>query len=274
MSRSENLPVLPQAVSAILKLADDPNASQRDLERAFEKDPAITAKILRVANSAYYGGNPVPSIGRAISMLGITTIRSLVVGVAFQQVVSSKNSSKHFNKLEYWTHSLATAVTSRIIGKLKLPSRSEELYCAGMMHDIGYLVLERFMPAELDKVLEEAKRSNRSLVACEEAVMGFTHAEVGAMLADKWGLSEIIKNAIMFHHNPFADTTCRETTQIIATANELAYQSGFRNQGYGPDALSDRLKEAVGIPDEQIAIILQVLDLEIRKAQESFQIAA
>ncbi|MCB0826992.1 MAG: HDOD domain-containing protein [Armatimonadetes bacterium] len=274
MSRSENLPVLPQAVSAILKLADDPNASQRDLEKAFEKDPAITAKILRVANSAYYGGNQVPSIGRAISMLGITTIRSLVVGVAFQQVVSSKNSSRLFNKLDYWTHSLSVAVTSRIIGKLKLPSRSEELYCAGMMHDIGYLVLERFMPSELDKALEDAKKSGGSLVSCEQSVIGFTHAEVGAMLAEKWGLSEVIKNAIKFHHDPSADSSCRETTEIIATANELAYQCGYRNQGYGPDALSDKLKEAIGIPDEQIAIILQVLDQEIRKAQESFQIAA
>src|SRR5262249_24324776 len=153
ISRSENLPVLPQIVSQVLKLADDVEASPKDMERIIERDPAITAKLLRVANSSYYGLHQVSSTGRAISMLGMNAVRSLVVGVAYQQIIAGRTQASHFNKLEYWRHSLGVATAARILAKLKAPMLSEEMYVAGMMHDVGLLVLDRFQPMELDKAV-------------------------------------------------------------------------------------------------------------------------
>src|SRR5271157_330857 len=100
LARSENLPVLPQVVSSVLRLADDPDASPKEMERIIERDPGITAKILRVANSAYYGMSQVPTIGRALTALGMNNVRSLVVGVAYQQVISGREMAAHFSKLE------------------------------------------------------------------------------------------------------------------------------------------------------------------------------
>src|SRR5579871_4304738 len=158
ISRSENLPVLPQIASSVLRLADDPDSSAREMEKLIERDSAIAAKILRVANSSYYGLSNVPSISRAISILGLNTVRSLVVGIAYQQIIAARQVSKLFSKVEFWRHSVAVATSAKILGKLKMPARAEELYSAGLMHDVGLLVLDRFAPNELDQAVSYAQQ--------------------------------------------------------------------------------------------------------------------
>ncbi len=274
MARSENLPVLPQAVSQVMRLADDPNSSQKDLEKAFERDPAITAKILKVANSAYYGGTQVPTIGRAISFLGMTTIRSLVVGVAFQQVLGNRTEVRGFDKLGYWRHSLATAVSSRILGKLTMPAKSEELYCAGMMHDIGLLILERFLPKELEEAIDLSTKSGRPLLECEKKFMDFDHLEVGSLLTEKWGLSDLIIQAIRHHDAPTNDRAFNETTKLVHFANKIANFAGYPCFGANPPMTEEQLAKQTGLPQAQIPVILQVVRAELDKAQESFNIAA
>ena len=274
MTRSENLPVLPQAVSNILRLADDPNASQRDLEKAFEKDPAIAAKILKVANSAYYGGANIPTIGRAISYLGISAIRSLVVGVAFQQVTKSRSDVDQFDKVDFWRHSLATAVASRILGKLQFPARSEELYCMGMLHDIGQLVLDRFMPEEFELALRMSSGQGLPLWMAERQVMGFDHAEVGGLLTRRWGLSDTMWSGIKHHHEPEEETASPEMSSIVCAAHALAYDAGFTNQGQSPDQIDHACLEAMELPEEQLPVITQVLCDEVEKTCETFNVAA
>lgn len=266
--------MLPQAVSSILRLADDPNASQRDIEKAFETDAAITAKILRVANSAYYGGVNVPSIGRAISFLGMTTVRSLVVGVAFQQTVGSRAHCKNFDKLAFWRHSLCTAVSARLLGKLKQPAKAEELYCAGIMHDIGMLVMERFLPTEFDQAIELSAKAMVPLHEAEAKVLGYDHAAVGGMLAEKWELTGIMKAGIEHHHDPSADKEFRDATNIVEQANKLAQYCGYGNQGCQVEISQESMAKTLGLPIEQVPIIQQVVTAEITKAEEGMQIAA
>lgn len=274
MARSENLPVLPQAVSEIMRLADDPNANQRELERAFEQDPAMTAKILKVANSAYYGGANVPTIGRAISFLGMSAIRSLVVGVSFQQMSMNKSESKHFDKLEFWKHSVATALASRVIAKLKIPAKGEELYCTGMMHDIGLLVFERFVPKEFDEAVELSNRSGKTLFESEREVLGFDHAEIGGILAEKWGLNDLMRNGIRYHLDAKKDTQFFETTSVVQFADLLASLCGYKGPGVTRLPNEAELAKAMGLPAEQIPIIQQVVTQELEKVQQSFNIAA
>lgn len=273
IARSENLPVLPQAVSQVLKLVDDPNVSSREVEKVIECDPAITAKILRVANSAYYGGNTVPTIGRAISFLGLNSIRSLVVSVAFQQLISNSSKTTNFNKIEYWRHCLAVATAARILGKIKLPIKAEELYCAGMMHDVGMLVMERFMAPDFDTSLARARAAMMPLHTVEELEIGFTHADVGGLLAEKWNLSKLVSHAIRYHHTPEEDGDYYETTSIVSAANVLAHQAGFTNNMplnlYEIDA---EVMEAIGLPTEQFDVIKNVIIEEVIKAQKALHI--
>lgn len=275
LSRSENLPALPHVVGAVMKLADDPAASPKALERILERDTGLTAKLLRVANSSYYGGNHVPSVGRAISVLGLNTVKSLVLALSMQSVSASKSASPSFNKVNYWQHSLAVATAARILGKLLAPMRAEELYSAAIMHDIGLIVLERFAPDELEEAFKLAYAENIPLIDAEQATYGFDHSHVGGLLAEKWSLSEGLRNAITYHHRVDEDPDCSELTHIVSAADTLAHQCGFSTLApnsncdaqFHPAALI-----SVTIPDEQLEVIRNVLTLEVRRAQEQLQI--
>ncbi len=273
IARSENLPVLPQIVSQVLKLADDPDASPKQMEKIIERDPAITAKILRVANSSYYGLSQVPSIGRAISMLGMNTIRTLVVGVAYQQIMSGRSVATHFDKLEFWRHSLGVATGARILAKLKMPMRAEELYVAGMMHDVGLLVMDRFHPLELDKAVGYAIDEGMRLHEAENLLFGFDHSKLGSILARQWGLSQVVLDAIEYHHQPEMDENNSTSTAVVALANQLAHQCGLTNNI--PNQIvevDEMLLEMVGLPSEQLQIINNVIAQEVARAEESFGI--
>lgn len=273
VSRSENLPVLPQIVSQVLKLADDPNASPKTMERLVESDSAITAKILRVANSPFYGLSGCTSIARAISVLGMNQIRSLIVGIAYQQLLSGKQSSTNFNKIEFWKHSLAAATAAKILGKLKMPMKSEELYGAAMMHDVGLLVMDRFCPDQLDQAIRYANETGMELWQAEQLLFDFTHCQVGKILADRWQITGMISDAITHHHDLESEEQFHKTTCFVAAANHFAHMCGFNNScpktGH---EIPDSVLEAVDLPEEQIPVILQVVQGEVEKAQSAFQI--
>lgn len=273
IARSENLPALPQIVSSVLKIADDPNCSARQVEQIIERDAAMTAKILRVANSSFYATAPVPNIGRAISLIGLNALRSLVVSVAYQQVIGGKASSQRFCKKQFWQHSLATATTARILGKLRMPSRSEELYGAAMMHDIGLIVLDKFAPTVLDDALAYASREVVPLHAALRNTAGFDQTEVGAALAERWKLSPPMQAAIKHSLNPMDAGEYTAFTNIVAAANQLSNEAGYLNNSpvadYGASAL---LMEQIGIPPEQSEAIVSVIKNEVSKAETAFAI--
>jgi HD-like signal output (HDOD) protein len=273
ISRSENLPVLPQAVSTVLRLADNPNVSPRQLAQCIERDPAITAKVLRAANSAYYGFNNVTSVGRAISCLGLNSIRSLVISVALQNMLGGRSQSQTFNKLEYWRHSLASGIASRILATLKMPGKSDELYCAGMMHDVGLIALERFMPRDFDDCVRQANVTKMSLHHCQLEILGFDHSMVGSILADKWGLPKLIKHGIIFHHDPEADGEYFETTAIVSASDVLANRIGCDMGIPGaPREFLPIVDDYLGLAPEQLEVIQNVVAAEVEKAMKEFKL--
>lgn len=273
VARSENLPVLPQIVGQALRLADDPNASARDLEHLIEREPAIAGKVMKVANSAAYGTQAATNLARAISLIGVNMMRSLVVGVAFQQSVSQKETSKHFNRLDLWRHSLATATAARILARLRMPMKTEEMFVAGILHDVGLLVLDRFAPEELDASMKLCSAEQRPLFEIEQRRNGWDHSDAGGLLADKWGLSPMIKHAILFHHNPLMDGDYYETTCYVAAANALAHQCGFTNNQPNIEFDVDPdVAEAIGLPVEQFEAIRMVVINEVAKAEQAFGI--
>ena len=265
--------MLPQVVSTVLKMADDPNASPKTIEQIVQRDPAITAKILRVANSAAYGLASVPSIGRAISVLGLNTMKSLVIAVAYQQAIGSKEQAMKFDKLEFWRHSVAVATAARILAKLTMPLRAEELHAAGMLHDVGILAMDKFCPDVLDRGIETAKKEQMPLHLALQQVAGFDGSDVGSLLAKKWGLSPMINCSIRNLHDPLADTEHTKTTCIVAAANCIAFRSHFSNSSnYQDRGFDETVLEEVGVPAEQYDAIGGVVVAEVAKAEQAFQI--
>lgn len=276
-ARSENLPVLPQVVSVVLRLIDDPTSSSRALEAALEKDPAIVAKLLRSAGSAFYGGTPPGTISRAIAMLGMSTIRSLVVGIAFQQVIGPKTSNGIFDRIEFWKHSVAVASASRVIGKVLNNPQAEQFYFAGLVHDVGLLVLDRFAADALEEAITRAKADGSTLIEAEHRVNKITHADVGGILARRWSLNELQSKAIRYHHAPEEeDTGLSIPTAIVSIADTIAHRAGFKNQASNaPDPEPDELiLEFLGLPVEQLEPIQGAVAKEVDRMTQSFGVAA
>lgn len=275
IARSENLPVLPQVVSQVLKIVDDPDVAPKDLQRVIERDTALMAKILRVANSAYYGHTGVNSIGRAITLLGMNAMRQVVMSVAFQQMVSGRTSCKHFSKADFWNHSIAVATGCKILATLRMPERADLMYVIGLIHDIGLLALDRFAPETLEKSIEAAMEAVVPIQEAEQRLYGWDHGDVGGLLADKWNLPPIMKNGIQFHHAPILDGDYYDCTCVIALANTMAHQAGCDHCVQGvPYEINEATAEAVGVPPEQYEAIRNVILSEVAKAQSAFQVAA
>jgi len=257
----------------VIRLADDPDSSSRDMEKMIERDSAIAAKVLRVANSSYYGLSQVSSINRAISILGINAVRSLVVGIAYQQIIGTRQLSQRFMKLDFWRHSVAVATAAKILAKLKAQDKAEELYSTALMHDVGLLVMDRFATPELDQAIDYAREQGIRLHEAEQLLFGFDHAQVGGLLADNWGLGAKMRAGIRYHHAPLEDTENADFTPFIAVADTLAYQCGYMST-YGPSTreLDPELLALIGIPAEQLEPIRGVITSEVEKAQEALQI--
>jgi len=274
VARSENLPVLPQIVSAVMKLADDPNASPRAMEAIIERDPALAAKILRVANSSYYGLSQVNAVGRAVSVLGMNAVRSLVVSIAYQQLISSRPSSACFSRAEFWLHSLATATACRIVGKLKCPVQADDLYGAGLMHDVGMLVLDRFCPQEFDSAITMAREEGVSLTEAEQKVLGFDHLQAGLLLVKRWGLSGVIADTFAYLANPMMIPEECAYVHVVVAADYLASACGLRNHSTQVPELNLATEDFLSMPEGQLDIIQSVVVQEVKKAGEAFQIKA
>jgi len=243
------------------------------MERLIEADAAIAAKILRVSSSAFYGATAVPTIGRAISILGMNTIRALVVGIAYQQIMSGRTQSQLFSKVDFWRHCLATAIAARVLGKILMATKADDLYCAGMLHDVGLLVLDRFAPNDLDCALKTALDDGIPLHEAEDLLYGFNHAMIGDLLAVRWNLSPLVHAAIRYHHDVCGDDNHHLSTCIIAAANHLAHEAGYKNPSNAPDfELDGAVMSSLNLPQEQLDVIVSVLPPEVQKAEQAFGI--
>jgi HD-like signal output (HDOD) protein len=252
-------------------MSQDPDTPARAYEAVIERDAALAGKVLRVASSSFYAVGEIQNISRAISVLGMNALKSLVLTISYQQMLSNERRSESFNGLDCWRHSLATAIAARILAKIKIPQRSEEMYTAGLLHDVGLLVFDKFCPSLLDQAITRASGAMQPLHMAEQDLFGFNHGAVGAMLAKKWGLSKSIQAAIEFQYDPFENEKELVTTSIITAANALAFECGCYNNAPVPDeGFNDTVIEVLGLPVEQYAPICEVVRAEVDKAQANF----
>lgn len=266
LARTENLPVLPRVAELVLKVVNSEQATRKQLEEILCSDPAIAAKLLRVANSPFYRrGDPTTTLERAISVLGVTAIKSLVLGVAYCHQDDQGPRSREFNRLAFWEHSIAVGAAAQVVASRCLPEKAEELYLAGLLHDIGLLVLDRFLPVELDAAISKARRSRLDLLDVESSLFGWDHAQIGALLIQNWGLEPMLRDAVLHHRSPLESDEHFVTTAIVGLGNTLAHHAGFRGGCTAELREADEaVLEAVGLERKDLDPIQQELKREVK----------
>lgn len=196
------LPTIPVIAQEIMALINDDMTSVNRLVKLIENDPAISSKILSVANSAFIGlAMPAKTLNNAIMRIGFDSIRNIALGISLITVL---NNGKHQNLLDYnrvFNHSVAVGLIANLISKRFKFTGTDEILISGMLHDVGLLILSRYFPVKFMKVLDALKKG-KSLSATEKEVMGFTHADMGSWLAEKWNLPDTVSDTVRHHHTP------------------------------------------------------------------------
>ena len=222
---TRDLPAMPQVAAKVLELSSDPNTSAQKLQQVIADDQAMTARILKIANSAMYScSRKVKTLTEAIVMLGFNSIRSLVVTSAARNLYNTQSSRTGLKERLLWEHSIGTAFACRILAQKFAPNLTEEAFLAGLMHDIGKLVLNQKVPQEFDEIVQVVYNENRSFYATEVEVLGFDHTQVGSMLVNKWKLSPLLEDVILKHHDPSALRAEDTLLVLLDLANKLCHK--------------------------------------------------
>jgi putative nucleotidyltransferase with HDIG domain len=220
---SEGFSTPPTILSRIFELTNNPECSMQSVAELLESHPSIAARVLQIANSAYYGrSRTISSIKDALVMLGFKAVRSVVLTTTIQSLYQKPGSRNGlWNKM--WEHSLATAIFSRLLAMKQGLTSPEDAYVAGLLHDIGKLLfLERFQD-EFVEITKNELESGQSLLRREEEVFGFSHPLVGAILVVKWLFPEAFVAPIASHHREFSMDSL---AGIVGLANVFATVQG------------------------------------------------
>lgn len=225
---TRDLPAMPQVAAKVLELSSDPSTSARQLQQVIADDQAMTGRILKIANSAMYScSRKVKTLTDAIVMLGFNSIRSLVVTSAARNLYNTRKSRTGLKERLLWEHSIGCAIACRLLVAQRLPALAEEAFLAGLMHDIGKLVLNLRVPDKFDEVVQAVYNENRSFHTTETELLGFDHTQVGALLVNKWKLSPLLEEAILNHHNPEAMTAESPLLLYLDLGNKMCKKMGI-----------------------------------------------
>jgi len=227
MSVMRNLPPLPEVTRQLMTVLGDDNASAKDVAKVLTSDPALAGKVLKLVNSSFYGvPKEVTTISRAVVILGFTGIRNLALG--FGSVEALKKMGGGMDMTKFWHHAMITgAACQSLVPHLKRRIDPEEAFISGLMHDIGKLVLNLRVPEQFDEIVQIVYNENRPFHLTELEILGYDHAQVGAMLINKWKLSDSLEFVILNHHNPAALTAENPLSLYLDLANQLCKKMGI-----------------------------------------------
>lgn len=196
-----DIPTLPSIVLQINKILKNDYISTREIGSVIEKDPSLTSKVLKFANSSYYGlSYSVNTVTRAITVLGLNTIRNIAITASVFEIFNSKKTFP-FDVVNLWYHSLGCAIASKALISKEDHLLEEEAFICGILHDIGKVIIAQNMPDLMMDVLNRI-RDGKSQSDVERDIIGYTHSDIGAILSEKWHLPEELCETIRFHHCP------------------------------------------------------------------------
>ncbi len=223
----DDLPRLPDAVMKLLQLMNNDDSSIDDIVAAIEPDPNLTTKILRSANSAYYGfARAIPSLQRAIPLLGLAMVRTMALSIGAMQGFPQEANTPGFDRGQLWMHSLVVCSGMERLGK-KLGLEVEYLFLLGFLQDVGQVVLDKYFSDDFGRCLAMVQEQGIPLPQAEREVLEIDHADVGLLLLHRWKFPEVLIEPIKLHHT--ADLPKGPDTVDIAMlriTNELAHEAG------------------------------------------------
>ena len=260
-AKIEELPTLPVVIPKLLRLMDNPKTSAADVKEVISRDPAMTAKLLKVANSAYYGfPAKISDLQHAVALLGFNLVKSLAISIGVIKNFPRGKQSACFSASGLWLHSLVVATIMQDMGR-RFYSRDDNhdyLFIIGLLHDLGKVVLDQFFPELFNEVLEKANAGEHiKLHRIEREIIGIDHCEVSAMLLTRWKFPPKIVLPIAGHHQREVSAGgSRKDVVLLRIANVIAQELGLGKDGNAsPNPLRPGDLESIGAGEEDLLAI-------------------
>ncbi|MDR1037336.1 MAG: HDOD domain-containing protein [Deltaproteobacteria bacterium] len=253
--RIKNLPTVPGIVAKISRIVENPETSVAEVGRLISQDQVLSAKVLRMANSAFFGmSRKISSIPQALVILGFEVVKGLVLTSSVFDMIQKSMAG-------LWEHSIGCAAASGVIASHLGRDDAEEVLVAGLLHDLGKVVLALNLPEEMRLVQEKVESEDIRFYEAEGLVLDFDHAEIGQWLAEHWNLPESIAEPMRLHHRPEKAVLKPEWTAIVHMADIMVRAKGFGHAGDDMvPPVSQRAWEILGLRKTDFLPILEKLD--------------
>lgn len=251
MARAEQLPPMPQTISAVMEMSRNDDYTSGQLAEVVCQDPTLATRVLKLCNSGFFGLNQeVTSIQRAVLLLGFEMVKNLVFSSFVNSVMKGDVVGYAQTAQSLWEHSLGTATASLAIAQRIEPKLSETAYTAGLIHDIGKVLMASFMAESFQQVVDHMRERRMGCIEAEQAILGTTHQEIGGLVADHWRIAPELKDAIVNHHTPDRALVAPRLAAIVNLGDSFC---GMMGVGSGLEAVdgtvSPEVLKLLGIND-------------------------
>jgi putative nucleotidyltransferase with HDIG domain len=267
LKRVKDIPSLPQFVIETLKKLDDPKSSASDVGDILSKDEGLVLRVLKLANSAYYGlSRRITSISEAIALLGFKTVKSIVMAASVYKFMDGAFTGYSLDRGELWRHAQVVASTSHYLSEKLKAGDPEEAFVGGLMHDIGKIVLNDYVRFGYSIILRLVEEDGVSFCDAEQQVLGFDHAHVGALIMEQWNLPEAYSYITHYHHSPWKlppeGAEFQKALDIVHVCNIMCLMLGI---GMGADGMQYTIStdslDRLGITDRTEQIMAEFVDI-------------
>lgn len=272
VSNIQNLPTPPIVFHQIQKVINDPDCSASKVAAILAEDPAMSVKVLKLTNSAFYGlSREVNSVKQAVVIVGIEAIKNLVLSASVLDMFKGKNIDQEAQE-KFWRHSLATGYCCRILSR-KLQAQGiidqETAFSAGLLHDLGKLVFSCFLEADYKKLNNARALDKTSLdFELENKTLGYNHAQIGGFLAVLWKLPQRLGEAISYHHNPQELKERNPLVNLVYISNYIAKKTFLeKDEQAFIGNLDDEILRIMEIDEQQLEEYSEILKEEYLKAE-------
>ena len=258
-------------IEEIEKALDNPQITLEELGEVIEKDPAVTVRLLHLANSPFYGfPNRLETVPDALNLIGIQQVQDLINAATVIEIFEGL-SPRQVNMKSFWLHSLACGVAARLLALDQRLPKAEKYFVAGLLHDVGRLVLYSREPELARQVLEEYAASQQPLHQKEREVLGFDHTEIAEALLRSWNFPANLVQAVRFHHAPMSSTSFQREAALVHVADYLV--NAMELGGSGENGVLPLEKAAavrLNLGPEGLEALMDAIDSQMGAVVEVF----
>jgi putative nucleotidyltransferase with HDIG domain len=230
-----DLPALPDVAMRVMRVADDDRANLPDVAKTISTDQALTTRVLRMANSSFYGAiRTISTVSDAVVLLGLRTVRNLAMAASCQDLLASALTGYHLRRGDLWRHSYCCALVAQSLAKRVRYPVAEEAFVAGLLHDVGKVLVSVQMRTQFNLVLYTASKLKIPFIDAEKQILGFDHAEIGARMLEQWNLPDSLVQTTRYHHDPLAAKSPTALCCLTHVAEVVCLMLGV---GLGGDGL-------------------------------------